>query len=91
MFRLLSSAPPDKEELTAGGGEGDKGNEEVKVKEEEEDEEEEIPSSLAELLSRLKLVQPSGERPQKLLSEFSLKGVADIIQKMQSSENSEHI
>ena len=60
--------------------------------EDEEKEEEEGPAagSLAQLLSRLNLVQQrKGEKPQKLLTEFSLKGVTQIVQKLQSSENSE--
>ena len=53
--------------------------------------EEEVDGPLAQLLSRLGLGRGGAERerPQKLLAEFSLKGVTDIIQKIHSSENSE--
>ena len=80
----LTSASPDKpeEEMTPSSGEGDK---------EKEEDGEEASGSLARLLSMLTLgQQTTGERHQKLLTDFSLKGIVGIVQKIQSSEeNSE--
>ena len=83
----LLSPPDEGGEATASSGEAHS-----QAKEEEE---EEFPrgGSLAELLLRLGLVPPGAaaerETPPKQLTEFSLKGIADIILKIQSSEISE--
>lgn len=56
----------------------------------EEDKESEA-FSLIELLSRLQLDKQGRavqERQQKLFDEFSLKGIAELIHKIQTSENS---
>ena len=45
-------------------------------------------TSLSELLSKLQLDRPAQEPKQKLFEEFSLKGVAELIQKIQASDNS---
>ena len=74
-------SPPDK-----------RGRETEEEGEGEEEEEDQGSSSLTQLLHRLGLVQPGaaeGETPQKLLVDFSLQGIADLIRKIQTSEHSE--
>jgi hypothetical protein len=74
------AASPDKpeEEMTPSSGEGDG---------EKEEDGEEASGSLVQLLSMLNLEQQTtGERHQKLLTDFSLKGIVGIVQKIQSSE-----
>lgn len=47
---------------------------------------------LEQLMKRLQLEQPqTQDAPPKVLDDFSLKGIADLLQKMQSADNSMYV